>query len=301
MRLPPDPEHALAPRALYQDVAEKLRQQIFNRELEPGSWIDERSSRPVRHQPHAAARGAEGAGGRRHGDDEGAPRRLCHRDVDRRCAQVYHLLALLESDAAGEGRALGPPAPIWLALRALHERLERRSASAVLLRRQRAFHMRLLALSGNRWRQQIVTDLRKVMAQPASLAVQDGPPRGIAAGASRADGSARAPRCRGGQPADAPALREQPGLRHPEVSGTAGAASACATRLSPPCREDRLPTASTHGFHPKIRGDRPDEDPRYQGKEILRQFDVPVPRGCRRSRSRRRWKPPRSWAARSGS
>jgi DNA-binding GntR family transcriptional regulator len=31
----------LAPRALYQDVAERLRQQIFGRELEPGAWIDE--------------------------------------------------------------------------------------------------------------------------------------------------------------------------------------------------------------------------------------------------------------------
>ena len=31
----------LTPRALYEEVAERLRQQIFNRELEPGSWIDE--------------------------------------------------------------------------------------------------------------------------------------------------------------------------------------------------------------------------------------------------------------------
>jgi DNA-binding GntR family transcriptional regulator len=31
----------LTPRALYQDVAERLRQQIFNRQLEPGAWIDE--------------------------------------------------------------------------------------------------------------------------------------------------------------------------------------------------------------------------------------------------------------------
>jgi DNA-binding GntR family transcriptional regulator len=31
----------LSRRALYQDVAERLRQQIFNRQLEPGSWIDE--------------------------------------------------------------------------------------------------------------------------------------------------------------------------------------------------------------------------------------------------------------------
>ena len=32
---------SLAPRALYQEVAELLRQRIFRRELEPGSWIDE--------------------------------------------------------------------------------------------------------------------------------------------------------------------------------------------------------------------------------------------------------------------
>ena len=32
---------SLTPRALYQEVAELLRQRIFNRELEPGSWIDE--------------------------------------------------------------------------------------------------------------------------------------------------------------------------------------------------------------------------------------------------------------------
>ena len=31
----------LSPRALYQDVAELLRQRIFKRELKPGSWIDE--------------------------------------------------------------------------------------------------------------------------------------------------------------------------------------------------------------------------------------------------------------------
>ena len=31
----------LTPRALYEEVAEQLRQRIFRRELEPGSWIDE--------------------------------------------------------------------------------------------------------------------------------------------------------------------------------------------------------------------------------------------------------------------
>ena len=32
---------SLAPRALYEEVAEILRQRIFKRELEPGTWIDE--------------------------------------------------------------------------------------------------------------------------------------------------------------------------------------------------------------------------------------------------------------------
>ena len=32
---------SLSPRALYEEVAELLRQRIYNRELEPGTWIDE--------------------------------------------------------------------------------------------------------------------------------------------------------------------------------------------------------------------------------------------------------------------
>src|SRR5450759_2124520 len=32
---------SLSPRAIYEEVAERLRQRIFSRELEPGSWIDE--------------------------------------------------------------------------------------------------------------------------------------------------------------------------------------------------------------------------------------------------------------------
>ena len=36
-----DADTLLAPRALYQQVAERLRAQILNRGLEPGRWIDE--------------------------------------------------------------------------------------------------------------------------------------------------------------------------------------------------------------------------------------------------------------------
>ena len=30
-------------RALYEDVAERLREEIFNKNLAPGSWLDEQS------------------------------------------------------------------------------------------------------------------------------------------------------------------------------------------------------------------------------------------------------------------
>ena len=40
MNAPTLPQN-LKQRALYEDVAELLRQRIFSRELQPGSWIDE--------------------------------------------------------------------------------------------------------------------------------------------------------------------------------------------------------------------------------------------------------------------
>ena len=77
--------------------------------------------------------------------------------------QVYHLLGLLESDAAGEvARSAG--AEELAELRALHERLEKqvRQREAFFASNER-FHLRLLEIAGNRWRAQIVVDLRKVM------------------------------------------------------------------------------------------------------------------------------------------
>jgi len=70
------------PRPLYEEVAELLRQRIFKRELEPGSWIDELkiaeeygiSRTPLREALKVLAC-------RRSGDHEGAARRLRHRSV----------------------------------------------------------------------------------------------------------------------------------------------------------------------------------------------------------------------------
>jgi DNA-binding GntR family transcriptional regulator len=160
----PHPPAALARRALYHDVAERLRQQIFARELEPGEWIDEMklateygiSRTPLREALKVlAAEGLVTMKLRRgayvtemSGDD---------------VAQVYHLLAVLESDAAGRVAAHASEADRVMLAR-LHARLEKqvRQRDAFFATNE-AFHMALLQIAGNRWAVQMVTDLRKVM------------------------------------------------------------------------------------------------------------------------------------------
>ena len=158
------PPPQLARRALYQDVAERLRQQIFARELEPGSWIDEMklsaaygiSRTPLREALKVlAVEGLVTMKLRR-----GAYVTEMSRDD---VAQVYHLLGLLESDAAGQVAAHATDAQ-RAELASLHGRLEKqvRQRDAFFATNEQ-FHMALLQMAGNRWAQQMVADLRKVM------------------------------------------------------------------------------------------------------------------------------------------
>jgi len=155
---------SLAPRALYEEVAELLRQRIFKRELEPGSWIDEVkiaqeygiSRTPLREALKVLA--AEGLVTMK------VRRGAYVTEVsDKDLADVYHLLSLLESDAAGVVARTATDAQLK-ELQALHAKLE-----AAVADRDRffaineRFHMRLLEIAGNRWRDQMVADLRKVM------------------------------------------------------------------------------------------------------------------------------------------
>jgi len=160
----PAASRPLTPRALYQDVAERLRQQIFSRELEPGTWIDEQriaaeygiSRTPLREALKVlAVEGLVTMKLRR-----GAyVTEMSTTDV----AQVYHLMALLESDAAGHVAAHGSDADI-AALQALHDLLETQAGQRdAFFATNEQFHLRLLELAGNRWSAQIVQDLRKVM------------------------------------------------------------------------------------------------------------------------------------------
>lgn len=159
---------SLTPRALYEEVAELLRQRIFNRELPPGSWIDEMriaeefgiSRTPLREALKVlAAEGLVTMKVRR-----GAyVTEVSEQDL----REVYDLLALLESDAAGEVCRRASDEELR-DLAQMHDQLEQ-AADPVVGSRERffeineAFHLRLLDLAGNRWRKQIVTDLRKVM------------------------------------------------------------------------------------------------------------------------------------------
>lgn len=154
----------LARRALYEDVAEQLRQRIFARQLEPGEWIDELkiaaelgiSRTPLREALKVLA--VEGLVAMK-------PRRgayVAETSTDD-VAQVYHLLALLESDAAAEAARKATDGEL-AELQALHDRLERqvRHRDAFFAANE-AFHFKLLDIAGNRWRRQIVADLRKIM------------------------------------------------------------------------------------------------------------------------------------------
>jgi len=154
----------LSPTALYEQVAERLREQIFARELEPGSWIDEMklcaqwgiSRTPMREALKVlAVEGLVTMKVRR-----GAyVTEMSQDDV----AQVYHLLALLESDAAAQVAAQAT-AERRAQLQELHAKLEAQvgQRDAFFATNER-FHMALLDIAGNRWAVQVVQDLRKMM------------------------------------------------------------------------------------------------------------------------------------------
>ena len=86
---------------------------------------------------------------------------------ERDLTDVYHLLGLLESDAAGVVARTATAAQLK-DLQALHQELEDCAKPKVQDRERffkvnERFHMLLLEIANNRWRDQMVADLRKVM------------------------------------------------------------------------------------------------------------------------------------------
>ncbi len=154
----------LTPRALYEEVAELLRQRIFAGELAPGSWIDELriaeeygiSRTPLREALKVLA--AEGLITMK------VRRGAYVTEVNDKDQQdVYHLLALLESDAAGVVAEVATEAQM-AELQSLHQQLKAAQHNTdQFFEINEQFHMRLLEIANNRWRDQMVADLRKVM------------------------------------------------------------------------------------------------------------------------------------------
>ncbi len=152
--------------ALYEEVAELLRQRIYAHELAPGAWIDEQaladafgiSRTPMREALKVLA-------------SEGLvrlePRRGCYvaelseQDLD----EIFPVMALLESRVAFE--AAGKATDTDLArLATLHEALERHAAANDADRffeANQAFHNALQEIAGNRWLKQMINDARRVI------------------------------------------------------------------------------------------------------------------------------------------
>ena len=157
---------AIAPNALYQEVAERLRQRIFAHELAPGAWIDEQavaeqygiSRTPLREALKVLA--AEGLVILK-------PRRGCYvtelteRDLD----EIFPVLALLEGRCAYEAAQKAGGEDLDR-LEKLHGELEKHAARGDVDRffdANQAFHRALQDLAGNRWLNQVIADMRKVL------------------------------------------------------------------------------------------------------------------------------------------
>ena len=156
----------IAPTALYQEVAERLRQRIFAHELTPGTWIDEQklaeqygiSRTPLREALKVLA--SEGL-------VELKPRRGCYvteissQDLD----DIFPLMAMLEGRCASEAVSRAGPEDIGT-LREIHERLEQSAREGKIdafFEANQEFHRKIQELSGNRWLLSVIQDLRKVL------------------------------------------------------------------------------------------------------------------------------------------
>lgn len=161
---PTSDANRLPSRALYEQVAEQLRTRILSHKLAPGSWIDEQaftaefgiSRTPLREALKVLA-------------SEGLVTMKLRRGAyvtevsERDLSEVYHLMALLESDAAATVARQASVADL-ADLQRLHQALESQVANReAFFAANEHFHMRLLEIADNRWRVQLVTDLRKVM------------------------------------------------------------------------------------------------------------------------------------------
>jgi len=153
-------------RPLYEDVADGLREQIFSKQIAPGSWLDEQSlakqfgiSRtPMREAIKVLA-------------SEGLITIKMRRgayvtEVNRGdLEQIYTVLSLLESQAVKEVAIKASEDELNL-LDHLHHRLEKAAADRDIeqfFEINSKFHELIQEIAGNRWMNGVIDDLRKVL------------------------------------------------------------------------------------------------------------------------------------------
>ena len=152
--------------SLHDSVATRLRAMVFDRQLAPGQWIDEKqlaaawsvSRTPLREALKVLA--AEGL-------VELVPQRGCRviELSDDDADDLFPVMALLEGRCAQEAARKASPADI-AELQRLHQELERHAAARDLdgyYRANHVFHSRVQALADNRWLDRATGDLRKFL------------------------------------------------------------------------------------------------------------------------------------------
>jgi len=153
-------------RPLYEDVADRLRDQIFAKQLAPGSWLDEQSlaeqfgiSRtPMREAIKALASEGLVTMKMRRGAYVTEVNRS---DLD----QIFTVLSLLEGQAAKEAALKATEDELNL-LDHLHHRLETAAADRDIeqfFEINGKFHELIQQIAGNRWMNGVIDDLRKVL------------------------------------------------------------------------------------------------------------------------------------------
>lgn len=152
--------------SLHDEVATRLRTMLFERQLAPGEWIDEKalasnwqiSRTPLREALKVLA--AEGL-------VELVPQRGCRvvELSDDDADQLFPVMALLEGRCAFEATRNAGPADQGL-LRRLHDELERHAATGDrdgYYRANHEFHTLVQRLARNRWLDRATGDLRQFL------------------------------------------------------------------------------------------------------------------------------------------
>jgi DNA-binding GntR family transcriptional regulator len=156
----------VVPNSLHDDVAAQLRERIFAGELAPGSFLDEArlaqemeiSRTPLREALKVLT--AEGLV--RHEPRRGSfVNEVTEQDLD----EIFPVIALLEGRCAHEAALNATDADLQ-ALQALHDKLSRHAKARRIndyYAANFAIHEAIIALAGNRWLAQVITDLRKIV------------------------------------------------------------------------------------------------------------------------------------------